>query len=59
MPAAVSALNSVLFPTFGNPTMPASMIKFSLANGNSQTQEYNQKGVGHTKSRQYDETSDS
>src|SRR3954469_22013823 len=41
MPAAVSALNSVLFPTFGNPTMPASMINLSLANGASQTQEYN------------------
>ena len=43
MPAAVIALNSVLFPTFGNPTMPASMIDLSLANSNSQTQEYNRK----------------
>jgi hypothetical protein len=41
----------VLLPTFGNPTMPASMIKFSLANGNSQTHEYNHKAARRTKSR--------
>src|SRR5262245_41318828 len=43
MPAAVSALKSVLLPTFGNPTMPASMIpaQTSLSAVHNGTRKYN------------------